>query len=200
MAPWWPYAFFWRTASRKDGVQPCASDTLHQWEEERAAGDDEDPVEPQSKVGVRALRTARAFCREMELLAWVRRPRVHKGLAPNNAALWRERVTRAEPREAEAFGAPEYGRTLRSRNQWTARWSRRWNARRGFFKAGERLPLETRRAKARFFCRVPTNGKKRGPENGPQSRPPSEQHTRGVFKKGTPLFFETPVRFSRAAF
>ena len=31
---------------KKDGVQPCASDTLHQWEEDRAAGDAEDPLEP----------------------------------------------------------------------------------------------------------------------------------------------------------
>ena len=137
--------------------------------------------------------TARAFCRELELVAWARHQNDHKGLAPSNAALWRERVTRAEPREAEASGAPAHARTLRSRNQWTACWPRRWSVRRGFFKAGERLPLETRRATARFF-HVPTNGKKRGPENGPQSRPPSEQHAWGVFKKWTP-FFKTPVHF-----
>ena len=35
---------------KKHGVQPCASDTVHRWEEDRAAADDEDPLEPRSKV------------------------------------------------------------------------------------------------------------------------------------------------------
>ena len=37
---------------KKHGVQPCASDTVHRWEEDRAAADDEDPLEPRSKVGL----------------------------------------------------------------------------------------------------------------------------------------------------
>ena len=49
-------------------------------------------------------------------------------------------VTRAAPRAADACAAPAHASALRPRSQSIARWPRRWNVRRGFFKAGERLP------------------------------------------------------------
>ena len=104
-------------------------------------------------------------------------------------------VTRAAPRAADAAAASAHARTLRSRSQSIARWSRQWNARRGFFKAGERLPLETRRAKAGFLSPSRHNEKRGVQKNGPQNRPPSEQHTRGWSRKVGPFFF--PKKFVR---
>ena len=40
----------------------------------------------------------------------------------------------------------------------------------------------------RCFAPVPTQRKKRGPENGPQNRPPSEQHAMGLVHKMDPFF------------
>jgi hypothetical protein len=150
-------------------VHPCVSKKVHEWEEECVAVGGEDPLQPASRLCVQALKTARAFRRERQLFAWVRHQNEEKGLAPSNTALWREHVTARVPADTDAAAPGAHARTLRSRNQWIARWSRRWNVRRGFFKAGERLPLETRRAA--FALPFGTPAEKRGPENRPKNRP-----------------------------
>ena len=149
----------------------CNAETVHAWEAQRVAAGHEDPLEPASTPGRTALKIARAFCRERQLFTWVREQNVQKGLAPSNAAVWREHITAGDATNTRATAAPAHARTLRSRNQWIARWSRRWNIRRGFFKPGERLPLETRRTKAAFPCPCEQTRKKGDPKNGPQKRP-----------------------------
>ena len=141
------------------------------------------------------MKTARAFRRERQLFAWARQQNVEKGLAPSNTALWREHVTARVPADTAAAAPGAHARTLRSRNEWTAPWSRRWNVRRGFFKAGERLPLETRRAKAAFALPFGTPAEK-GPEDGPKNRPVRALYTRVVVRRW-PLFFpRRSFRFS----
>ena len=115
-------------------LQPCTSHRVHEWEEECIVGGHEDPLQPASRVGVQALKTARAFCRERHLFAWVRHQNVDKGLAPSNAAVWREHVTAPDAAHSDASAPAAHATTLRSRSQWIARWSRRWNVRRGFLK------------------------------------------------------------------
>ena len=153
-------------------LQPCVSHRVHEWQEECIAGGHEDALQPASRVGVQALQTARALCRERHLYARVRHQNVDKRLAPSNAAVWREHVTATDAAHSDASALAAHATTLRSRNQWIARSSRRWNVRRGFFKAGERLPLETRRAKAAFPFPFRAHAEKRGPKNGPQNRLP----------------------------
>ena len=131
----------------------------------------EDPLQPASRLGVQALKTARAFRRERQLFAWARHQNVEKGLAPSNTALWREHVTARVPADTDASAPSAHARALRSRNQWIARWSRCWNVRRGFFKAGERLPLETRRAKAAFALPSGTPAEKGVQKTEPKSGP-----------------------------
>jgi hypothetical protein len=100
---------------------------------------------------MRALHMAAAFCREDQLFCWVRQQSIQKGLAPSNAAVWRQHTAPALPgARRHAPAAASHATTQRTRNQWILRWSRRWNVRRGFFKAGERVPIETRQAKAEF--------------------------------------------------
>ena len=113
-----------------------------------------------------------AFCRERHLFAWACDQNVQKGLASTNAAVSREHVTAPDPAETHASAPAAHARTLRSRNDRIARWSRRRNARRGFFKAGERLPVEARRTKAAFPVAFGAASEKGGPENGPKKRPP----------------------------
>ena len=102
-------------------LQPCTSHGVHEWEEERIAGGHEDPLQPASRVGVQALKTARAFCRERHLFAAVRHQNVGKGLARSNAAVWREHVTARGAAHSDASAPAAHATTLRSRNQWIAR-------------------------------------------------------------------------------
>ena len=114
-----------------------------------------------------------AFCRERHLFAWACEQNVEKGLASTNAAVSREHVTAPDPAETHASAPAAHARTLRSRSDRIARWSRRRNARRGFFKAGERLPVEARRTKAAFPVAFGAASEKGGPETDPnKKRPP----------------------------
>ena len=133
----------------RDNVTCSAAAAMHTWEEQRRAAGHEDPLEPVSRLGLKALHMAAAFCREDQLFSWVRQQNIEKGLAPSNAALWRQHTAPPVPgTRARAPAATTHATTLRTRNQWILRWSRGWNVRRGFFKAGERVPIETRQAKA----------------------------------------------------
>ena len=123
---------------------------------------------------------------------------MQKGLAPSNAAVWREHITAADAADARACAAPAHATTLRSRNQWIARWSRRWNIRRGFFKPGERLPLDTRRAKAAFPSPFAQTQKK-GVQKTDAKRGPREACTQGPCPQNGLLFFESLRCFSQTA-
>ena len=129
-----------------------------------------------------------AFCRERHLFAWACDQNVQKGLASTNAAVSREHVTAPDPAETHASAPAAHARTLRSRNDRIARWSRRRNARRGFFKAGERLPVEARRTKAAFPVAFGAASEKGGPESGPKKRPPLTRAQQGCVRKTASFF------------
>ena len=101
-------------------------------------------LNPLSARGLRALRDARKFLAELSLYDWVRVQNKTKGLAPSSGALWMQWSGQDANSEI-----PARAKTRRSRSQWLARWGRRWSVTQGRFKQGDRLPLETLRAKAR---------------------------------------------------
>ena len=101
-------------------------------------------INPLSARGLRALRDARKFLAESSLYSWVRAQNKNKGLAPSNGALWMQWSGQDANSDIAARA-----KTRRSRSQWLGRWGRRWSVMRGRFKQGDRLPLETLRAKAR---------------------------------------------------
>ena len=67
-----------------------------------------------------------------------------------------------------------------------------WNVRRGFFKTGERLPLETRRATAAFALPFATPAEKRVQKTDPTTGP-REPCTQGRGSENGLLFFATVV-------
>ena len=148
-------------------------------------------MQPASRLGVQALKTARAFRRERQLFPFVRHQNV---LAPSNTALWREHVTARVPADTDAAAPGAHARTLRSRNEWIARWSRRWNVRRGFFKAGERLPLETRRATAAFALPFGTPAEKRGSRKRTQQQACASPAHKGGDQKMASFFSRRSFR------
>ena len=107
-------------------------------------------INPLSARGLRALRDARKFLAESSLYSWVRAQNKNKGLAPSSGALWRQWSGQDANSDIAARA-----KTRRSRSQWLGRWGRRWSVMRGRFKQGDRLPLETLRAKARKVAHQP---------------------------------------------
>ena len=101
-------------------------------------------LNPLSARGQRALRDARKFLAELSLYTWVRAQNKNKGLAPSSGALWMQWSGQDANSDIAARA-----KTRRSRSQWLGRWGRRWSVTQGRFKEGDRLPLETLRAKAR---------------------------------------------------
>ena len=101
-------------------------------------------LNPLSARGLRALRDARKFLAEFSLYSWVRAQNKNKGLAPSSGALWMQ----WSGQDAN-FDIAARTKTRRSRSQWLGRWGCRWSVMQGRFKQGDRLPLETLRAKAR---------------------------------------------------
>ena len=55
----------------RDNATCSTAAAVHTWEEQRRAGGHEDPLEPVSPLGLKALRMAAAFCREDQLFCWV---------------------------------------------------------------------------------------------------------------------------------
>ena len=104
-------------------------------------------LRPSTARGERALADAQKFLAELSLVSWVREQNDEKGLAPSRPAIWR----RWAGDGADRIACPNVctdGTQLRGRNQWMLRWARRWRVVQGRFKQGDRLPLETFRAKA----------------------------------------------------
>ena len=101
-------------------------------------------LNPLSSRGQRALRDAHKFLAELSLYSWVRAQNKNKGLAPSNGALWMQWSDQSANSDIATRA-----KTRRSRSQWLSRWGRRWTVTQGRFKQGDRLPLETLRAKAR---------------------------------------------------
>jgi hypothetical protein len=157
--PWTPCSFSLRSLPRQWTCTRACPRAYTNGKKNASLLGGEDPLQPASRLGVQALKTARAFRRERQLFSFVRHQNV---LAPSNAALWREHVTARVPADTDAAVPGAHARALRSSNQWIARWSRRWNVRRGFFKAAERLPLEAPRATAAFALPFGTPAEKRG--------------------------------------
>ena len=100
-------------------------------------------LNPLSSRGQRALRDAHKFLAELSLYSWVRAQNKNKGLAPSNGALWMQWSDQSANSDIATRA-----KTRRSRSQWLSRWGRRWTVTQGRFKQGDRLPLETLRAKA----------------------------------------------------
>ena len=100
-------------------------------------------LNPLSARGQRALRDARKFLAEFSLYTWVRAQNKNKGLAPSSGALWMQWSGQDANPDIAARA-----KTRRSRSQWLGRWGLRWRVTQGRFKQGDRLPLETLRAKA----------------------------------------------------
>ena len=108
-------------------------------------------LQPTTKRGQLALEKARKFLMEAKLHSWVRVQNNMKGLAPSNNALWRrccnEGNGQALP-DGVAVLTPITKRRI-GKLQWLRRWKQRWNIKSGHFKPGDKLPLETLRAKVR---------------------------------------------------
>ena len=110
-------------------------------------------LQPTTKLGQLALLKARKFLREADLHSWVRVQNTQKGLAPSNNALWR-RCCSGGNGQALANSVAEWTPITRKfigRLQWLRRWKQRWNIKSGHFKPGDKLPLETLRAKVHKF-------------------------------------------------
>ena len=107
--------------------------------------------------------------------------------APCSAAVRREHVAAADAVEAQAATAARQAGTLRPASlDCTLVAHMEYLS--CLCSAGERLLLETQRAKsahkgsALFFLREPSRGRtKRGPKSGARERPARAQHTTGAF-------------------
>ena len=145
----------------------CSAQSIESQGEALSTEDKELLVNPFSARGLRALKDARKFLAELFLYSWVRDQNKNKGLAPSTGALWMQ----WSGQEANSDTAAR-AKTRRSRSQWLARWGRRWSVTQGRFKQGDRLPLETLRAKARNVALpAPQKGSPWAPvleENGAQ--------------------------------
>ena len=132
-------------------------------------------LNPLSARGQRALRDARKFLAEFSLYTWVRAQNKNKGLAPSSGALWMQ-WSGQDANSDIAAGA----KSRRSRSQWLGRWGRRWKVTQGRFKQGDRLPLETLRAKApNLALPLPQKGNPRPQFWGkmvPRFRAPKQDH------------------------
>ena len=95
------------------------------------------------------LATAQAWLRDNGLREWVYGQNKDKGVAPANEHVWKQNIAWLAKDDAGALRPEQPPRWRRRQiNQWVQRWASRSRVLRGTFKDGERLPLETLRAKA----------------------------------------------------
>ena len=116
----------------------------------------------------RHLATSRAWLRDHGLRDWVYGQNKDKGVAPANEHVWQQNKAWLATDDAGALRPEKRPRWKRRQiNQWVLRWVARSRVARGAFKDGERLSLETLRAKALMSHPI---GKKydRRPKTWPQ--------------------------------
>ena len=97
----------------------------------------------------RHLAKAKAWLRDSGLRDWVHGQNKNKGVAPAKEDVWKQSIASFASDDAGAFRPgkrPWWKR--RQINEWVLRLAHRSHVLRGAFKDGERLPLETLRAKA----------------------------------------------------
>lgn len=105
-------------------------------------------LDANDKTWSRHLATATAWLRDAGLRDWVYNQNKDKGVAPANEHVWKQNmawVARDVSGTLRPDKRPRWKR--RQVNQWVLRWAHRSRVLKGAFKDGERLPLETLRAK-----------------------------------------------------
>lgn len=98
----------------------------------------------------RCYQKASDWIREQRARDWVTEQNVSKGLAPGNKHLWAKMLALEEQDENRGRTLPHLKHIvkLRSKNQWLHRWAKRCRIRKGRFKDGEKLEVESLQAKA----------------------------------------------------
>ena len=100
-------------------------------------------------LGIDIWQQLKVGCETNGLRDWVYRQNTEKGVAPAAEHVWTENMTWLAKDHTGALRPEKRPRwKRRQRNQWVLRWAHRSRVLRGTFKNGERLPLETLRAKA----------------------------------------------------
>ncbi len=98
----------------------------------------------------RVCKVADGFLEERGLRAWVATQNSEKGVAPSSSRTWQERQRNQKP-DPEAVARPgQKGKcsSRRSRNQWLARWARRWTLKKAMIPPGDVVPAKVLRDKA----------------------------------------------------
>jgi hypothetical protein len=88
-------------------------------------------------------RKAEEYLAHVDLVTWIHRQNVQKGLAPSSASVLREKK-----RLGGSVALDSRPPTRRGQKQWVRRWSQRFGIYRGRFKVGNRISTEEARAKA----------------------------------------------------
>ena len=134
---------------RSPGAAACTEEHVRGIVENAAAGRGDVVLAADSDAFRRAQKTAHDFVKELELRSWVAKQNLQKGLAPSNGSIWDRRKELPSPAATAPFAAPERSVSrLRSRNQWLARWARRWGLKRAWIPAGDVLSASVLRQKA----------------------------------------------------
>ena len=211
---------------RATGDKTTASEFINEHWQKRCGGAGPVPAQPEAALRAEAplhgstLSASAAECStqssaceyaarwlsERNLAAWVGEQNVGKGLAPSNAGVWetRSRLQGSAPvTENGSDAARPRPRTVRARNQWLARWARRWGLQRGAFQSGEVLNPEELKTKASFVsafstvrvCFLKNGGRKTALKTGPrlylslaaesEKRPPFFRVARLIFVSHT---------------
>ena len=137
-----------RKGCHREGGQPWTSSDVLEWSETISA-------EPSADAAVISaapspsteLKAAQQFLLERRMYDWVRHQNEVKGLTPTITDTLVQYGRLADDPSAEAESTP-LPKTRSGRWKWGKRWTYRWDVGNGDLKAGVRLPLEQRRAKA----------------------------------------------------
>ena len=93
--------------------------------------------------------TPKVWLRDNGLRDWVYGQNKGKGVTPANEHLWKENIVWVAKDDTGALRPENSPWWTRGQiNPWILRWARRSRVLRGAFKDGDRLPLDTLRAKA----------------------------------------------------
>ena len=132
----------------REGGQAWTSEDVLAWSQTVSAepSTDHDVISAEPSAS-KELMAAQQFLLESRVYDWVRHQNVAKGLTPMMKHILAQYQRLAED-PCAAAGSTPLPKTPGGRWKWGKRWTRRWNVFDGELKAGVRLPLEQRRAKA----------------------------------------------------
>ena len=159
----------------KDDAEEWTAETLLHHFHEFTTAEKESMLDPMHRDWGKYYQQASLWMRERGLRDWVSKQNVDKGVAPANEHVWQQHMASVAQHDTGAL-RPDSGARWkrRQRNQWIQRWAKRCQVHKGAFKQGERLSVETQRAKATFGssnatlnpmpCEKPNPNW--GPENG----------------------------------